>query len=109
MFCEIGQALHRWGLSRNFLLEQVVLPLPHVGFLASAFESFEMEYRPDLIWMFHHCYAYIPVKKTACYCMQTNKTTTLRGNVCFFKVYFYFAVSIKVLLSWNPIRELISL
>lgn len=58
---------------------------------------------------FHHCYAYIPVKKTACYCMQTNKTTTLRGNVCSFKVYFYFAVSIKVLLSWNPIRELISL
>lgn len=67
MFCEIGQALHRWGLSRNFILEQVVVPLPPVKYLASAFESFETEYRPDLIWMFHRCYSYIPVKKTACY------------------------------------------
>lgn len=61
MLYEIGQALHQWGLSRNFILEQV--PLPPVKFLASAFESFEMEYWSDLIRMFHHCYTYIPVKK----------------------------------------------
>lgn len=67
MFYEIGQALHWWGLSRNFILEQVVLALSPVKFLASAFESFEMEYWSDLIRMFHHCYAFIPVKKTLCY------------------------------------------
>lgn len=67
MFYEIGQAFHRWGFSRNFLLEQVVLPLPPVKFLGSAFESFEMEYWSGLIQMFHYCYAYIPVKKTAGY------------------------------------------
>lgn len=70
MFYEIGQALQQQRSSRNFL-EQVVLPLPPVKFLASAFESFEMAYWSDLMWMFHHCYACIPVKKLrAIECIQ---------------------------------------